>query len=318
MNQTNLCPKCAANIAPHDFVCDYCGHVLFERVKNTDSLKSSKESFDEGMEIIKENLNALHDMPKPSASQTVKASLRLFFAFMTFGLILIFWHRPKKRFHKDSYVKLKSIIARNISFLKISSAGSNDLTARIKVLEDELLAIDKTINKGILAKTISYIIITSLYIIWFIYVVNKEPIKHSTYYVVAYDSVVSGNLSNTIHISKDSVKIIHTASGTYEEWELVVKLNTIKLQDSSIKELEIKNELVLTDEYGMEVKGFNRAEMDDLSKQKLISSILSYSSKSDYYKFLIKHDLNYPLYRDTLPVNIKNYILRIDSVPIIR
>jgi len=313
MDLKNNCPVCGANIAPHDFVCDYCGHVLFDRVKNTDSLKSGKESFDEGIEIIKENLNALYDIPKPSSAQTIGSSIRLILALLTFGIVLLFWHRPKKRFIKANYDKLKSIISRNISFLKISSTGSNDLMSRLKVLENELLQIDKSIQKGILSKTITTVVIIVLYLTWIIYIASKEPVKHSTYFVTSYDSLAQGNLSNNIRIPKDSVKIIHAAKGLSEEWEMVIKLSTTGLKGVNNKNLSIKNELILTDEFGIEVKGFEHAEMDKTSLQKLISALNKQNTQTDYYKYLIKNDINFPQYRDTIPINVHKFTINIDS-----
>ena len=314
MEPKTNCPKCSAQIAPHDFVCDYCGHVLFDRVKNTDSMHSGTASFDEVMEIIKENMDALHDIPKPSTGKTIRASIRFLLALYTFGLILIFWHRPKRRFNKENYDKLKSIIRRNISFLKISCAGSNDLIARIKVLEDELNVIDKKVSAGILSKTITYIAITALFISWFFYIANQEPVKHATYAVSPYDTTLTGNLSSNISIAPDTINIVHTPSGTYEEWELIVKLKTKKLETTGKKELKITNYFDLTDDKGISIIGFKPASMESSSEKKLLHNLKNLSLKEDYYKFLIKNDINYSQYRDTIPVNAIKFTIQIDSL----
>ena len=314
MNPTTNCPKCAANVAPHDYVCDYCGYVLFERVKSTDALQTGKATFDQGIEIIKENMNALHDIPKPSASKTIKSSIRLILALFTFGIILIFWHRPKKRFVKENYDKLKSIIVRNISFLKISSAGSADLLARLKVLEDELAAVDKQIIKGIYAKTIATVSIVTLYAIWFIYIANQEPITHSTYAVTPFDTTVQGNMNQHIIIASDTVKIMHTPTGTYEEWECLIKLKTKKIETNTGKIENYSVKLKLTDAHGIDILGFKEAQLDISSEKKFSSNLSQAKQKEYYYKFMLKNELNYAQYRDTLPVNAVKFIIQIDSI----
>ncbi len=314
MNQNSSCPKCAANMEPHDFVCDYCGHVLFDRVKNTDGLGADKDSFDQGIEIIKENINALHDIPKPSSGKTITSAIRLILALYTFGIILIFWRKPKKRFSKENYDKLKSIISRNISFLKISSAGSNDLTARIKVLEDELSLIDKQVKMGIYSKTITTAAIVVLFLVWIIYIANQGPVKHSTYQVMPYDTIIQGNLAKNVAIAQDTTKIMHTPSGAYEEWELLVKLKVNRLEGTPSTKIKYNCYLTLTDNNGVAILGFKEAEMDNSSYKKLISNLLNAKFKQEYYKFLIKNDLNYSQFRDTIPVNAVKFIIQIDTL----
>jgi len=314
MNPTTNCPKCAANVAPHDYVCDYCGFVLFDRVKSTDDLQTGTATFNQGIEIIKENMNALYDIPKPSASKTIRSSIRLTLALFTFGIILIFWHRPKKRFVKENYDKLKSIIARNIAFLKISSAGSTDLMARIKVLEDELTSVDKQIKTSMFAKTTATVSIAALYAIWFVYIANMDPIVHSTYSVTPHDTIVQGNMAQHIIIASDTVKISHTPSGAYEEWECLVKLKTKKLENSSDQNVKLNASLKLTDDIGIDILGFKEAQLDISSEKRLISNLSKPNLKEEYYKFLIKNELNYSQYRDTLPINAVKFIIQIDSI----
>lgn len=313
MNINDNCPKCAANMSPLDFVCDFCGHVKFEKVKNTGDLGIGKAMFENGIEIIKSNLNALLDIPKPNNNQSVKLAIRLLLALFTLGIILIFWRRPKKRFHKNDYDKLKSIINRDISFLRISSEGSIDLMNRIKVLENELHETDKKVKKAIIFKSIAQFIALALYIIWFSYIISLEPKKHSTYIVTAYDTVVMGNLAENIQIGKDTVVIFHTPSGDFYEWEMTIQLTCIKGGDANLRNSNINANLFLSDDKGLILEGFKPGEMEKGSLEKFQSALINGNIKNGYFKFLLKNDFNFPQYIDTIPINATKYIIKADT-----
>ena len=314
MEQNTKCPACGGLVAPFDYVCDFCGNVIFNNIKTTDGLNEGSLSFDEGMGIVKENLNALHDIPKPSIGIALKSALRILLAIYTFGIILIFWRRPKKRFNNNVYSKLKHIISRNISFLKISSKGSSDLMLRINVVEEEMKIVEKQVKQGILAKNIAYFMVFALFITWFSYVISQEPRIHCTYKVTPYDSVIQGNLGNHIRVIMDTSIIKHRAQGESFEWELDVKLNLLQLDFQSAKNTKFKISLILADERGVPVTGFEPAEMSEQSKEIFRAQISNKKESADFYRFYFKNDFDHPDYMDTIPVNAVKYIIRADSV----
>ena len=314
MSKSTVCPQCGGQVAPFDYVCDYCGNVMFENVKTTDNINQGTLSFDDGMGIIRENLDALHDIPKPSFGKTIKGALRILAALYTFGIVLIFWRRPKKRFNKDTYDKLKLIIQRNISFLKISSQGSNDLMARIQVYENELISTDKAIKQGIATKTFAYVLIFAIYIIWFIYIINLDPKTHATYAVLPYDSLVEGNLHEHIYISPDTCILSHLQSAKPYKWELQVKLILKKIESSAPENLKFDVYLMLADSKGIPVNGFEKAVLTDESKKNFRTQILNQSERADYYHFQLKNSADHYKYRDTVPVEAVRFIILADSV----
>ena len=134
----NKCPNCGGFFPLNKFVCEYCGYVESEKIKQISSTELKGISFEESLNVIQDNLNALHDINKPTVKNGIVGVLRVIVAIHTFGIVLIFWKKPKKRFNKKSYESLKNIIKRNIDFLKISSKGSDELLNRIKIIEKEL------------------------------------------------------------------------------------------------------------------------------------------------------------------------------------
>lgn len=313
MNNSTNCPKCSASIAPHDFVCDFCGTLIFDRIKNTNGLKSGMESFESGIEIIKQNLNTLHDLPKPSRIQSVKAALRILLALMTFGIVLIFWRRPKKRFSKQDFDKLASVISRDIEFLKISSQGSRDLESRINILESELRKSEKQIKNELAFKTVSNIAVIAAFVLWIVFISNSKPAVYPTYTVIPKDSMPEGNISATITILPDSVTITHAPSGTFEEWQMLVKLKISKLEPNGNKNISVKTRLVLTDDKGVPVIGLKPGEPEKSDALKLKNSLLEGNQKTEYYRFYVSSEFNYAHYMDSLPGNVKKFSLQADT-----
>jgi hypothetical protein len=162
------CPVCGANFPETRFVCEYCGHVETERVKQVSDDKSIENSFSNSMDIIKQNLDALLEVHIPTAKEAILEIVRFFTILNTWGLALAFWKKPKKRFNKAEYNKLASIVRRNILDLKISSTGSNDLLAKILIIEEELLKIDTEIKKGVKAKTFTFFAVIGIYVLFII------------------------------------------------------------------------------------------------------------------------------------------------------
>jgi hypothetical protein len=314
MENLTICKICGGQVAPYDYVCDYCGTVIFENVRTTDNSEQGTLSFEDGMSIVRENLNALHDIPKPTTAKAINSALRVLVALFTLGIVLIFWRRPKKRFNKDVYGKLNSIITRNISFLKISSKGSNDLMSRIKVYEDELYQFDKEVKRGLFIKTISLITVLVLYLAWFVWVANSDPKIYSTYKVVPFDTIARGNISQYLEIMPDTVKISHTKAGESAKWELDVKLKLNQLSAINEKNLKVQVNIFLTDNKGVEIEGFKPGELIERSQIVLRQQLSNPDSKPYYFKFKISNTFESPDYIDTIPPVVTKFIIIADTI----
>ena len=288
-------------------------NVIFENVKTTDNVEQGTLSFDGGMTIVRENLNALQDIPKPTFGNTVKSVLRIIIAIQTLGIVLIFWRRPKKRFNNYIYQKLKNIILRNISFLKISSKGSEDLISRIKVYEDELITIDKQIKQGILSKNIALITIIPLYLLWIFHIMNQEPKSHSNYTITSYDTVASGNISQHVHIISDTAIITHTKPGIIENWELDVKLKLTHL-NISYNLTKVNVNFLLTDKNGIQVTGFEPGELINSSQNTFKEMIDKPGENISYYRFRINNKSDISEYRDTIPPEAVKFVIKADTI----
>jgi hypothetical protein len=315
MDKTSKCEICGGHISPYDYVCDFCGTVIFENVKTTDNVEQGTLSFEGGMGIVRENLNALQDIPKPTFGNTVKSVIRIIAAIQTIGIVLIFWRRPKKRFNNDIYRKLKNITLRNISFLKISSKGSEDLISRIKVYEDELKTVDKQIKQGILSKNIALITVIGLYLLWIFHIMNQEPKSHSNYFITPYDTIASGNISQLVHIISDTVVISHTKPGINENWELDVKLKLTKLNHSNNNLTKFNVNLLLCDKNGIQVTGFEPGELINSSQNTFKEMINKPGDNISYYRFRINNKSDMLEYRDTIPTEVVKFVIKADTIP---
>lgn len=162
------CSVCGANFPETRFVCEYCGHVETERVKQVSDTKAVEVSFSDSMKIITENLNALYEIHIPSAKEGILEIIRFVMIIQTWGIVAAFWKKPKKRFKREDYNKLKGIVKRNILQLKLSSTGSQDLISKIGVVEQELHDIDKEISKGVRAKQITLFAVIGFYVLFII------------------------------------------------------------------------------------------------------------------------------------------------------
>ena len=158
------CPACGANFPDTSFVCEYCGHVVTENIKEIKSDGSKKVSFSEQMSVIEDNLNALYEIHPPSISATISRVFRIVVAIQTMGFALLFWKKPKNKFDETGYKKLKAIVRRNILKLKMLSLGNAQLLGQISIVEDELTKIDNEISKGMRSKQITIIVIVAFYL----------------------------------------------------------------------------------------------------------------------------------------------------------
>jgi hypothetical protein len=160
------CQNCGALLDSYSFTCKFCGNVIFDRIKRTPETESSL-TFEEGMNIIEENINTLHELPLPSFQEAFLQVIRVYLIIMTFGIAAAFWKKEKIRFNKGNYEKLKQIIQRNIQYLNKSSIGANDLKNKIQVAESEFRQIDTKIKNGIMISTATFIIVPILIFTFF-------------------------------------------------------------------------------------------------------------------------------------------------------
>ncbi len=213
----NKCPQCGGSSSYSSFVCEYCGYVESDKIKRADNLSS----FEDAMAIIQDNLNALHDIHKPTIKNGIVVVLRVIAAIYTFGLVLIFWKKPKKRFNKKSYDKLKLIVKRNIDLLKISSKGDSNLLNRIKITEDELIDVDLKVKQNLKAKRIT-IFLTVLFFISLIAISNiTNPTL--TQDVTTIELTASGDLKDTLAIVPEVYEIKYHKQGHIKSIYIYVK-----------------------------------------------------------------------------------------------
>ena len=250
------CPVCGASFPTNSFVCEYCGHVMTERVKQVTT--TTVISFDDSLDLIQDNLNALHNIHKPSAIKGIVAFLRVLAAIQTFGIILFFWKKPRNRFDRNNYNKLKRIILRNIDLLKISSKGSEQLISRIRVVENELTNMDKEIKRSLQIKQIivSVLIIGFFSFIYF----NKSNLSY-TYSILPSNNPVTGVLSDCINIEQDKYTIKLKKDPYLTDIKLKIHLDIIQqyeLEDN--QKLEIK--LYITDKNNNEITDYLPASLE--------------------------------------------------------
>lgn len=232
------CPVCAASFPITQFVCEYCGHVETERVKKIDADTEKEISFKDSMNVIHENLNALQQIHRPDVSEGIVAVLRIYVAILTFGIVLIFWKKPEKRFNRKEYNKLKAIVERNIELLKLSAKGSDQLQDRIEVAENDLKDVDKKIKTSIRTKQIvtSIVVVAFFTLIYF----NKEDVHEAGIDVIPISNQVEGNLNGHLEIVIDKYPVFYLLN---EEGYIDKIKITTKVQAINEYKLE-KNELL--------------------------------------------------------------------------
>ncbi len=266
----NKCPNCGASSPLKSFVCDYCGYVESKRVKQINKNNAKQITFDDSLNIIRDNLDALHDINKPTIKSGIMVVLRVIVAIHTIGISLIFWRKPKKRFDKKSYNSLKRIIERNISFLKISSKGSTDLLNRIEVVEKELEETDIKIEKSHKAKRITIFLTIGAYISLIIINNALNPVTEKNIY--SFEENVSGDLKDTLSIVQKVYKL------RYQQKEYIknIKLDVYVMANSLRKfqkneDLEIY--LQLTDSLGNPSKYFSLSKPDNFGRNEVIRDL---------------------------------------------
>ncbi len=262
----NKCPNCGASSPLKSFVCDYCGYVESKRVKQINEKNAKEITFDDSINIIRDNLDALHDINKPTIKSGITGVLRVIVAIHTIGISLIFWRKPKKRFDKKSYNSLKRIIERNINFLKISSKGSTDLLNRIDVVEKELEDTDIKIKKSHKAKKITTFLTIGAYISFIIINNALNPIIEKNIY--SFEENASGDLKDTLSVVQQVYKLRYQQKKYIKniKLEVYVLANTLRKFKEN-EDLEIY--LQLTDSLGNPSKYFSLSKLDNFGRNRV-------------------------------------------------
>jgi len=231
------CTVCGANFPITQFVCEYCGHVETERVKKIDANTQKEASFKDSMKVIHENLNALQQIHRPDVSEGIIAVLRIYIAILTFGIVLIFWKKPEKRFNRKEYNKLKAIVERNIELLKLSAKGSDQLQDRIEVVENDLKDVDQKIRTSIRTKQIITVAVVVAFIS-LIYI-NKEDVHESGINVTPVSNAVEGNIGNNLEIITDKYPVFYLLNeeGYIDKIKITTKvqaINKYKIEENKL------------------------------------------------------------------------------------
>ncbi len=251
------CTICGGSFPTTQFVCEYCGHVETQRVKKIDVNTVKEISFQDSMKLIHENLNALQQIHRPDVSEGVIAVLRIYVAILTFGIVLLFWKKPEKRFNKKEYNKLKAIVKRNIELLKLSAKGSDQLQERIMVVEDDLKDVDQKIKTSIRTKQI----VTSIVIIFLIGLgyFNKDDDQEAGIEVIPISNKVEGGLSEKLEIDIDKYSVFYTLNDekNIDKLKISLKLEVIG------KHKFAKNEILNISMFLKNTKGDNLANFSE-------------------------------------------------------
>ncbi|OQX99573.1 MAG: hypothetical protein B6I20_09785 [Bacteroidetes bacterium 4572_117] len=257
------CKVCGASFPITQFVCEYCGHVETERITKIDEGTQKEISFKDSMNVIHENLNALEQIHRPSISEGIVAVFRIYVAILTFGIVLLFWKKPEKRFNKKEYNKLKAIVARNIELLKLSAKGSDQLQERIGVAENNLKDVDNKIKTSI--RTKQFVTVAVVVLFFGMIYLNKEDLHESGINVIPVSSVVAGNIGSNFEIlvNKYPVFYILNEEGNIDKIKVVAKIQVISKHKLN------KNELL---NISMQLINKDGDKISSLSKTKLKNS----------------------------------------------
>jgi hypothetical protein len=245
----NNCNKCGAPLDAYDYVCDFCGSVIFDRIKSSNP--DNQYTFEESCGIVENNLNTVHQLFVPNAGDAILKTVRTVAIIITLGFVGLIWKTSKKKFVKESYNKLKEIITRNIAFLKQNAENSKDLIGKILILENELKKADNKINKNVLtykatAIIVPLIIITALYIYVSRVVIQVGNELHpEKVEVFPSDTLFQGfsetdSLRKTLRIGKKPTYIVKIPDRR--------EVFSIKIPISKIKKLELPNNYYLKPE----------------------------------------------------------------------
>lgn len=279
------CPVCGANFPETSFVCEYCGHVITERVKQVDT-GTKENSFSDLMNVIEDNLNALHEIHRPKVGETILRIFRIVLAIQTFGIALIFWKKNKKKFDKKNYEKLKAIVQRNIFQLKLSSKGSSQLLGQITIVEEELSKIDSDVRKSIRTKQIMIAVTIAAYLL-LIFSGDKDSDNKTYVEITPYKTSVKGDLKGHIGIIPDNYIVnLHEGRNYLESVDITVKFKILEAYE--IKEDErLVLDLYFRGEGGAYFFDFGNSETNYMQVEKMGWSLSSGSE--------VEHQINFKL-----------------------
>ena len=68
--------------------------------------------------------------------------MRIYIDILTFGIVLIFWKKPEKRFNRKEYNKLKAILERNIELLKLKTLLNKEIKMTVKEEVENEIKVD--------------------------------------------------------------------------------------------------------------------------------------------------------------------------------
>jgi len=280
----NKCPQCGAN-SHSNYVCEYCGYITSKNIK----VARTNDSFDDAISIIQENLDALHDIHKPTIKSGIVAVMRVIIAIYTFGISLIFWRKPKKRFNKNSYNKLKNIVRRNIEQLKVSSQSSTNLLNRIQVVENELIYIETEIKKNLKAKRITIFLTIAAFIS--IFIINGKLNPTYKHQVFPLQEKLYGNINENLTIYKNNYELVYKKDDYIKKITLNLKIEGTKTNE--VPELMFQDStainifLQLTDKEGNVSDIFAKSELNSTETEKIRTAYSRDAYKIYRTKFII-------------------------------
>ncbi|MBI4954066.1 MAG: hypothetical protein HY908_18730 [Myxococcales bacterium] len=131
----DTCHRCGAVLPALRFACAYCGTLATNRVRTFDPAGT----WERQRELIENNLDALRELPRPSAKYTVTIVLWWYCVVPTAGIVALFWPRPKPaaQFQRGDYDKLTAVVSRNIEGIRRMAAGESSLLEQLEPLETE-------------------------------------------------------------------------------------------------------------------------------------------------------------------------------------
>ncbi|MCC6525750.1 MAG: hypothetical protein IT373_24095 [Polyangiaceae bacterium] len=131
----DACHRCGAALPALRFACAYCGTLATNRVRTFDPAGT----WERQRELIENNLDALRELPRPSARYAVTIVLWWYCVLPTAGIVALFWRRPKPaaEFQRGDYDKLTAVVSRNIEGIRRMAAGERSLLEQLEPLESE-------------------------------------------------------------------------------------------------------------------------------------------------------------------------------------
>jgi DNA-directed RNA polymerase subunit RPC12/RpoP len=128
------CLQCGAGLTAIGFACEYCGTIVASRIRTFDPA----DAWVRQREVIQNNLDALHALPRPSAKQAVVTVVWWYVTILSLGIVAIFWRRSKKpQFQREQFNKITGIVQRNIDGIRRLSAGDSSLEQQLDPLVTE-------------------------------------------------------------------------------------------------------------------------------------------------------------------------------------